>query len=66
LTQTTRSWKRDYVGYTLSKQELGSAKDTATFTAELEAGGMKTAYTVHAIKDKATGWWRVAAFDKQS
>jgi hypothetical protein len=65
LTQTTRSWKGDYVGYTLSKQELGPNKDSATFTAELEAEGRKTSYTVRATKDKATGWWLVAAFDKQ-
>lgn len=65
LTQTTRSWKGEYVGYTLSKQELGANKDAATFTAELEAGGQKTPYGVQAIKDKATSRWLVAAFDKQ-
>ncbi len=66
LTQTTRSWRGEYVAYTLSKQELDPNKDTATFTAELEAGGKKTPYTVQAIKDKATGRWQVAGFDKQS
>jgi hypothetical protein len=66
LIQTTRSWKRDYVGYTLSKQELGADKATATFTAELEAGGQKTPYTVHAVKNPATGRWLVAAFEKPS
>lgn len=66
LTQSTRSWKREYVGYTLSKQELNAGKDGATFTAELEAGGQKTTYAVQATKDKATGRWLVAAFDKQS
>jgi hypothetical protein len=65
LTQTTRSWKGEYVGYTLSKQDLGPNKDSATFTAELEADGRKTAYTVRAVKDPATGRWLVAAFDKQ-
>lgn len=66
LTQTTRSWKDDYVGYTLTNQELGPNKSTATFTAELEAGGQKTPYTVHAVKDPATGRWLVGAFEKQS
>jgi len=66
LTQTTRSWKGEYVGYTLSKQELGPNKTTATFTAELEAGGQKTPYTVQAVKDPASGRWLVAGFDKQS
>jgi hypothetical protein len=65
LTQTTRSWKDDYVGYTLTKQELGGNKATATFTAELEAGGRKTPYIVQAVKDPATGRWLVAAFEKQ-
>jgi hypothetical protein len=66
LTQTIRSWRGEYVSYTLSKQELDANKDSATFTAELEAGGQKTPYTIQAIKDKASGWWLVAAFNKQS
>jgi hypothetical protein len=66
LTQTTRSWKNDYVGYTLTKQELGPNKTMATFTAELEAGGQKSPYTVRAVKDPTTGRWLVAAFDKLS
>jgi hypothetical protein len=66
LTQTTRSWKNDYVGYTFSKQELSANKTTATFAAELEAGGQKSPYTFQAVKDSASGRWLVAAFDKQS
>jgi hypothetical protein len=66
LAQAMRSWKGDAVAYSVSKSSLNPAKDAATFTVELEAGGKKTSYTVQAVKDKDTGWWLVAAFDKQS
>jgi hypothetical protein len=66
LAQVMRSWKGDAVAYAIPKAEIGPAKDGATFTVELEAGGKKTPYAVTAVKDPATGWWLIAAFDKQS
>jgi hypothetical protein len=63
LTQTTRAWKGEYVGYALPKAELNAANDGATFTAELEAGGMITQYFVKATK--SGGQWLIEAFDKQ-
>jgi hypothetical protein len=66
LAQAMRSWKGDAVAYSVSKSDINPAKDAATFTVELEAGGKKTPYTVQAVKDKATGWWLIAVFDKQS
>jgi hypothetical protein len=63
LTQTTKAWRGEYVGYSLTKSDLNAAKDGATFIAELEAGGMKTQYFVKATK--ASGQWLIEAFDKQ-
>lgn len=66
LTQTTRAWIRDVVGYGISKPELAADKNAATFLVELEAGGQKTPVHVRMVKDPASGWWLVTAFDKQS
>ena len=60
-----RSWRGDHLGYTLPTGELGPNKDTATFVAELQAGGQNVRHTVQAIKDKATGEWLVGDFDRQ-
>ena len=65
LAQAMRAWKGDAVAYGIPEGEISPAKDTATFTVELEAAGRKTPYTVQAVKDPATGWWLIAAFDKQ-
>jgi len=67
LTQTTRAWKRDFAGYTLPKTDFTPerGRSGATFTAEFQAGGEKVPYTVRAVKDKATDWWLVEAFEKQ-
>lgn len=65
LTTKTRSWKADYVGYGLTKPELASSKDTATFVANMEALGTKTPYLVKASKDKTTGEWLIDSFAKQ-
>jgi hypothetical protein len=65
LDGVLRSWKRDFLGYTIASAELGPNKDTATFAANMDSGGSKTPYVVKAVKDKATGEWLVDDFDKQ-
>jgi hypothetical protein len=65
LTQKTRSWKGDFVGYSLPKAELAADKGAATFTAELDAGASKTLYTVLTVKDKPSGQWLIESFSKQ-
>jgi hypothetical protein len=64
LTQATRAWIRDVVGYTFTKADLAPDKKAATVTVELEAGGQTTPATVRMVKDRATDWWLVLAFDK--
>jgi hypothetical protein len=65
LAQAMRAWKGDAAAYAIPKAEMSPARDAATFTVELEAAGRKTPYTVQAVKDLTTGWWLIAAFDKQ-
>jgi hypothetical protein len=60
-----RSWRSDYLGYTLSAGELGPNKDAATFVGEMQAGGQKVPYAVKAARDAATGEWLVNDFDRQ-
>jgi hypothetical protein len=60
-----RSWRSDFLGYTLPTAELGSNKDAATFVAEMQAGGQNVPHTVKASKDKATGEWLVTDFDRK-
>ena len=64
LTQATRAWIQDVVGYAFTKAELGADKRTATVAVELEAGGQRKPVAVRLAKDAATGWWLVSAFDK--
>jgi hypothetical protein len=67
LTQTTRAWKRDFTGYSLPKADFTpeQGRSAATFTAVFQTSGQSVPYTVRAVKDKATGWWLVEAFEKQ-
>ena len=64
VNQKMRAWRGDTVGYAIPKSELTGNKNTATVTAELEAGGQKKAYLVKLVKDKATGQWLVEDFAK--
>ena len=63
LTGVTKSWKRDFTGYTLPKAELGPDKTTATFGVEFQAGEKAVSYTVKAAKDSATGPWLIQDLD---
>jgi len=63
LTGVTKSWKRDFTGYTLPKAELGPDKKTATFGAEFQAGEKAVSYTVKAAKDPATDQWTIIDLD---
>lgn len=60
-----RAWKSDFLAYTLNTGDLGPNKGTATFTATMDSGGTKTAYTVRAVKDPTSGDWLVSEFEKQ-
>lgn len=64
VTQKMRAWRGETVGYAIPAAELTGNKDTATVTAELEAGGQKKTYLVKLVKDKATGQWLVDDFAK--
>jgi len=60
-----RSWRGEYLAYTFTTEELGPNKDTATFVAQLQAGGQNVPHTVKAAKDPTTGEWLITEFDKQ-
>ena len=64
LTQATRAWIRDVVGYAITPADLAADKKSAAVRVELEANGQKTPATVRMVLDPATKWWLVAAFDK--
>lgn len=64
VNQKMRAWRGETVGYAMTKSELTGNKNTATITAELEAGGRKTVYLVKLIQDKSNGQWLVEDFVK--
>lgn len=62
LTQRMRSWKMGFIGYAVTKADLGPNKDTATFAVDMDAGSAKTPHAVTARK--VDGRWRIESFAK--
>jgi hypothetical protein len=64
LTQTTRTWKGDSIGYSSLTSELNAAKDEATIRGDYDArNGSKSPFILKATK--VDGRWLVAGFEQQ-